>query len=198
MARKNRNHRRHEYVISFPVPYDVIVCMNDATPVITIKILVTYLNLQAITALDTSFSLPFFLFFFSSRKFRLVEISTSIDELHASTFLNFHLDSKWKSRTVHSRSKRLFAFKCIKTPDKYRARLDGKSGARRITRAKKRRNLCTVVCASLWIRLVEILKSDLSAKMDRTEFPPPSRLFGISEMREFKDVVSMTRTFEVF
>lgn len=69
MARKNRNHRRHEYVISFPVPYDVIVCMNDATPVITIKILVTYLNLQAITALDTSFSLPFFLFFFF---FRLV------------------------------------------------------------------------------------------------------------------------------
>lgn len=142
--------------------------------------------------------LSFFFFFFSSRKFRLVEISTSIDELHASTFLNFHLDSKWKSRTVHSRSKRLFAFKCIKTPDKYRARLDGKSGARRITRAKKRRNLCTVVCASLWIRLVEILKSDLSAKMDRTEFPPPSRLFGISETREFKDVVSMTRTFEVF
>lgn len=135
--------------------------------------LLSYSNLQAIVLF------PYFLFFlFSSRKFR--------NGRNFDAGIVTFLDSKWNRefRTAHSRGERLFC-KCIKTPDKYRAGLDAVEqewSAERITRAKKRHNLCTVVCASLWMASWNSEKWSLGENGQNTEFLLPPVIWKLAEL----------------
>lgn len=102
MARKNRNHRRHEYVISFParpfrLPYDVIVwamypCHHDQDA-----------RYYRILICKPSCSQHFFFFFFfSSRKFRKGRNFDEELRKHVSQFPRFKTKS-WISNTPFTR-----------------------------------------------------------------------------------------------